>query len=416
MKKQIGLVFLFSLVSGLSYTQIIFEKGYLINDSNQRIECLIKNMQWKNNPTELQFKLSENETIQKISVDSAKEFGIGDDVKFISARVKIDRSLEQIYVMSSESMPIFHEEQLFLRAIIEGKASLYSYMDGNLARFFYKMEDSEIKQLVFKSYLIENNNNFSIRDKKIGQNVTFRQQLLNDLNCQTINRREFEILNYNKRDLKKIFLKYNGSTDSLYTNYNVKKKSNWFDLSLRPGLNCSSFNFQNMSSKVINVAFDKDFSFRFGIETQFILPFNKNKWSILFEPTYQYYNSETTTEIDGIVGGILTSKVKYQSLQLAAGVRHLFFLNNNSKIFLNASYVHDFSSNSSINQTRLDGSTSSSLEIKPTNCLALGAGYQYKNRYGIEMRYYTKRDLLIDYLDWNSDFTTFAVIFEFTLF
>ena len=136
MKKQILVVFLFSLVSGLSYSQIIFEKGYLINNSNQRIECLIKNMEWKNNPTELEFKLSQNEITQKISVESAKEFGIGDAIKFISVRVKIDRSAEDINGISSESKPIFHEEQLFLRAIIEGKASLYSYMDGNLARFF----------------------------------------------------------------------------------------------------------------------------------------------------------------------------------------------------------------------------------------------------------------------------------------
>jgi hypothetical protein len=405
MKKQILVVFLFNLVSELSYTQIIFEKGYLINDSDQRIECLIKNMEWKNNPTKVEFKLSPNEIIRTISVENAKEFGIGDAVKFISARVKIDRSAEDISRMSSESKPIYVEEQLFLRTIIEGNASLYFYVDANLTRFFYKMDDSEIKQLVFKSYLIGD---------KISQNMSFRQQLVNDLKCQSLDRKEFESLNYNKRELKKIFLKYNESTDSIYTLYDAKKKGDWFHLSLTPGLNSSNFNFQNIIVTGNYVEFKKEYNLRFGIETQFILPFNKNKWSVIIEPAYQYYNSEMTTERS--VGGALISKVNYQSIQLATGVRHSFFLNDKSKIFINASYVHDFCFNSTIKQSKTNGITFNPLKIKPLDCFALGAGYQYDNRCGIEMRYYTKRELLGEYMYWESNFTTFAVILEFSLF
>jgi len=407
MNKQILVVFFFYLVSGLSYAQIIFEKGYLINDSNQRIECLIKNMEWKNNPTEFQFKPSQDEIAQKISVESAKEFGIGDAIKFISARVKIDRSAEDINGISSESKPIFHEEQLFLRVIIEGNASLYSYVDGNLTRFFYKIDESEIKQLVFESYLI---------DGKISQNMSFRQQLVNDLKSQALDRKEFEFLNYNKKELEKIFLKYNESTDYSYTIYDVKKTRDWFNLSLAPGLNYSYSDLQNLLIIGSYLEFEKKFSFRFGIETQFILPFNKNKWSVIVETAYQYYNSELTTEADGLAGGVLISKAKFQSIQLGAGVRHSFFLNNNSKIFINISYVHDFSFNSSIKQSRIDGYTFSALEIKPADCFALGAGYQYKNRYGVEMRFYTKRELLDGYLYWSSHIKTFAVIFKYSLF
>ncbi len=373
-------------------------------------------MEWKNNPTEIEYMIPGSEKAQKSSVKNVKEFGIGNDVKFISALVKIDRSIEEINGMSSQAKPDFHEEQLFLRVILEGNASLYSYVDGNLVRFFYKMVDAEIKQLVFKSYLIENNNNFSIKDKKIGQNMSFRQQLLNDLKCETINRREFEILNYNKTDLKKIFLKYNESLNILSTVYEGKKKEDWFNLSLTPGLNYGSANFENTYVKGSYLDFEKMFSFRFGIETQFILPFNKSKWSILFEPAYQYYNSDAISATDRIPGLELHSKINYQSIQLASGVGHSFFLKNKSKIFVNAFYVHDFSFNSSIEQKRGDGTALSTLDIKPRDCFALGAGYQFKNRFGIEMRYYTRRDLLGDYVYWVADFKLFSVILKYTLF
>ena len=56
MRKQI-LVLAFITISCLqSYSQIIFENGYFIDESNNRIECLIKNIDWKNNPTEFEYK------------------------------------------------------------------------------------------------------------------------------------------------------------------------------------------------------------------------------------------------------------------------------------------------------------------------------------------------------------------------
>jgi len=42
----------------ISYSQISFEKGYFINNTNQRISCYIKNSDWKNNPTEFVYKIA----------------------------------------------------------------------------------------------------------------------------------------------------------------------------------------------------------------------------------------------------------------------------------------------------------------------------------------------------------------------
>ncbi len=42
------------------YSQITFEKGYIIDNSDQKIECLIKNIDWIFNPVNLEYKISED--------------------------------------------------------------------------------------------------------------------------------------------------------------------------------------------------------------------------------------------------------------------------------------------------------------------------------------------------------------------
>jgi hypothetical protein len=281
MKKQTLFLSLSIIISIKSFSQINFEKGYFINDSNQKIECFIKNIDWKNNPTKFEYKLSQDANALKDSIETVKEFAISGFSKYIRATVKIDRSRNNLNYLTTEKNPIFQEEKLFLKVLLEGNASLFLYEDGNLIRFFYNLNDSGIKQLVYKSYLIDNN---------VAQNNYFRQQLFIDLKCQSINLNDVEQLNYVKRDLERFFINYNECTSSSNINYELKQKQkkDLFNLSFRPGLNYSSLEIQNIAMySSPSIVFDNKFSSRFGIEAEFILPFNKNKWGIIIEPTYQ---------------------------------------------------------------------------------------------------------------------------------
>jgi len=411
MKKQILFLALLITLSIKSFSQIIFENGYFVNDSNQKIECLIKNIDWLNNPTGFEYKLFQDTIAQTASIETVKEFGINGVSKYIRTTVKIDRSSDEITKMSSERNPEFHEELLFLRVLIEGEASLFLYRDGDLTRFFYKKNDSEIRQLVYKLYLI---------DDIIGQNNSFRQQLFADLKCQANILNEVKQLKYAERDLVRIFTKYNESTSLSYINYESKQKKDLFNLSFRPGLNYSNLAIRNSSSDAWDTDFDNKFSFRFGIEAEFILPFNKNKWSFIAEPTYQYYKSEKVTETNRFNGGFLVSNVNYQSIELPLGARHYFFINDNSKIFTDLSYIFDFCKNSSIKFTRIDGSLQSSIDIDTRSSISLGfgIGYKYKDKYSLGLRYQTSRDLigLIDSSVWLSRYRKFSIIFGYSLF
>ncbi|WP_066218731.1 outer membrane beta-barrel protein [Formosa haliotis] len=396
MKPQLLLVLL-TIITTKSFSQIVFEKGYFIDSDNQRTECLIKNMDWKNNPTDFDYKLSAESEIKKGTIQSVIEFGIHNFSKYIKRTVKMDRSSKVINNLSPNRNPVFHEETLFLKALVEGEANLYQFEDGNLVRFFYSMDNGmTVEQLIFKNYR-------STGDL-IKENNRYRQQLLNNLTCKNISSKDIERLKYEKDDLVKIFVTYNQCNNVEQVNFEEKQKKDLFNLTPRIGIKSSSFSIENTSLSSRNVDFGSKIGFRIGLEAEIFLPFNKNKWAIIVEPTYQSFKSEETLENSNV-------EVDYSSIELPIGIRHYFFLNNSSKLFVNASYILDIPMNSTVNYD-----TGSELEIINSSSIGLGFGYTYNDTYSVELRYNTNRDLLKDYQYYNSDYNTISVIFGYTIF
>jgi hypothetical protein len=404
---KVTLFFFFLFISFLNcFSQISFEKGYFINNSGQKIECLIKNFDWKKNPKEFEYKSSESDNIIKENILSVKEFGIYNVSKYLRSTVNIDRSSKVFGQMSTIKEPIFKEEQLFLKVLVEGKASLFKYVDDNLVRFFYKTDDLVIDQLIYKKFKTKNN--------QIVTNDMFRQQLLNDLRCGSVTTNDFYTLNYNDNRLIESFIKYNQCSNSEYKSFEKKIKEDFFNLSLKVGLNNSSLDLQSSRAAFANrnTEFGSQTGFKIGLELEYILPFNKNKWSIYLEPTYQKYDAEeellniptATIPIDDKI------TVNYASIELPIGVRHYMFLNNNSKLFINAALIFDLSS------SKFDFERLPDLEVRGDNNLTIGLGYKYQDRYSLEFRYATTRDLLSVHSGWSAGYKTSSIIFGYTIF
>ena len=102
--------------------QIFLEKGYIINSANQKKECFIKNVDWRNSAAYVEIKYSMNGDIETISFEEILEFGIDGASKFIRRSVLIDKSSDHL---SLEKAPSFELETLMLKVLVEGKASLY---------------------------------------------------------------------------------------------------------------------------------------------------------------------------------------------------------------------------------------------------------------------------------------------------
>jgi len=394
MKNQI-LLFLILFVCINGYSQIRFEKGYFITDDDQKIECLIRNVDWWYNPTRFDYKLTDTSQVQTADIGFVKEFGINNVSKYVRAHVKMDRSSEQIAKMDTIRSPVFHEETLFLKILVYGEAKLFVYRERGLERFFYQTPDSDINQLIYKPFLISK--------RRIGYNNRFRQQLLVDLLCHDILMDDIVDLNYGKKDLVSLFIDYNTCRDSDYINFDETRKKDLINLTLRLGVNRSSLAVYDAVINSKYVEFDPLLSFRLGLEAEFILPFHKNKWAVIFEPTFQSF--KTQKEINN---RIFVSD--YKSIELPAGIRHYFYFTERSKVFINASFIWDVSMNST-----LQFGTWSTREISTFENYALGLGYKY-NDFSIEFRYHTPRDFMEKYLGWYSEYKTVSLILGYSFY
>jgi len=145
-------IFISLLGSLLISAQVTFEKAYFISKTGERIECLIKDYDWRSNPNNFEYKLSDTSPVKNMKTSDVQLFEIYNRGKFISEKVKIDKSSSDLSKLSGNREPNYVEEELFLKEIVNGKADLYEYVDGPLVRYFYKLNEDKPNQLIYKAY------------------------------------------------------------------------------------------------------------------------------------------------------------------------------------------------------------------------------------------------------------------------
>jgi len=404
--------FLFLICFKLS-AQIKFEKGYYLNNQNQRIDGYIKNQDWKNNPTEFEFK-KQLEEIQSesIQMSDASEFCIEGQSIFKRCDVNIERSTDNLRNLSHDRNPVWKKETLFLKVIVQGKASLYQYVDPRIYKYFYQIENKPVEQLVCIKYF----DNQSGSDE-VKTNSFYKNQLYNFVRCEDQKMEFFDQISYNQSDLLKQFSKYNNCNgEKVQSKFETPKGI--FVLKITAGIN-------NAKLKVDDINYHYNFGTSFsnkivingGVEFEYFLPFNKYKWSIFTNPSYaKYSNSEKyTRNIDNnpVLGTVtFNTEVEYNNLEISIGARYHFLINENSKLYLGLAYVFNSSLNSGINVKR-DGVLIEDYDVKPNTNFLLGLGYNYHKKIGIECRYYTTTNLLNGYVKMNADYSVMGVVLSY---
>lgn len=430
--KEKHIVLLISIFLSLNtYSQNTFKDGYFINDNNQKINCLINTIDWHKNPTEFTYKLSEKEEPRKAKIQSINEFGVYGISKYIKAKVNIDRGrVTGLSNISETRSPKYEEEELFLEVLVEGKASLYQYLDV-AGKYFYKIDNSNIEQLVFKSY--------KTIDDEIAENNRFRQQLLNDLNCPDFTIDMFKSLGYFEKDLMKIFRKYNNCLRSDLTYSKPEIKRNKFDLTIRPRFDASSLIMHSGSfhlGRIDAANFGRELGFGFGLEAELFLPMNKNKWSLILETTYQRFKSETIENglsenqinltPENMRGetilllsseGPISFKARYVAVEMPISLRYYFLLKN-SKIFINVFRIYDLNSKFNIEAENAQFTRAYSRDFYTTQNFGFGIGYKVNGKYSAEMRYQKrlqKQKRSSGSTDVSSSYNTLSLIFGYTI-
>ena len=399
MKLQLLLITIFFSTFSV-FSQTNFVPGYIIQTNGTKVECLIKNEDWKGSAVTFNYKLGENAEVKTGNITNITEFGSGNSFKYIVATVQMEQASDKVGDLTDNRNPIFKDEKLFLKVLVEGNATLYYTIKNGDNRFFYKMNDGEIQPLIYKRYLTKGN--------KMGENNRYKQQLATDFVCSNFKNLDFEKLEYKKSSLIKRFEEYNTCNNAQSIVYEKNDFQYGFNLTLRPGLTFGSAFVKRSGEEQID--FDKNTSLRIGLEVEYILPFNNGKWGLFVEPTYRTYKGEKQRLINEdfpTMRDTTLITVKYNSIEMPIGLRYYMFLNEDSAIFLNGSVVFDVST--------LDSEISSSkqgnynFEFKSETTTAFGAGFRFKNKYSIEARYMLSKKI-INYVNASASYQSFSLI------
>ncbi|PKP14949.1 MAG: hypothetical protein CVU07_12265, partial [Bacteroidetes bacterium HGW-Bacteroidetes-23] len=390
-----------------SYSQVVFEKGYFVNNQNEKIECWIKNQDWINQPKQIEYKLSEDGNTEVTDFNQINSFQVYNTPHYYKKQVvNIDRE------KNSEGFnPKL--EPVILKVLVEGKASLYEDISTGL--FFYKNENEEIKQLIFKRY--------ESKDSKIIEDFSYRTELYNNVKCRDNSAEKLRKINYKQNSLVNYFTDYNQCVNNDFKNYTENQTKFLYNLKAIAGTAINTnmkteINFfpseHNASIKHTNS--DISVNAIIGAEFEMLLPFNKNKWGIFISPTFQSYKNESSTIYNDFMGRYYmistipsqgpvntyfsyTLKIerehKYTFIEVPIGIRYYFNVNEKNKFFINASYgfILNLSTTENVSfETLASHPILPPLRIENTNSKAsgstkFGVGYVVNSKLSISANY-----------------------------
>jgi hypothetical protein len=404
MKKKV-LLLLFICVCLQGFSQVKFEKGYIIDNQNKVITCLIKNADWLKNPDEIEYKLSESSNILKANPSTIKAFQVDNYAKYLSYSGKMDKSTVDIDKITYGRAAKMEDSSIFIKTLVAGTANLYVY-DSYKQNFFYSVNSDVITPLIFKKYLNS--------DNKIAENARYKQQLWKSLQCNTISLNYIESVSYYTDELTLLFKMFNNCKEGKpLRNENetqAKTRKGFFHVNAKLGLNFSKFSMEkngNLYGIGREVPFENEISPRIGIELEYVLPFNKNKWSLFLEPTYSQYKSETYYKYKEYADDETLFIAEYKAMELPIGFRFYIFLNDDSKLFINGFYTLTFDLGSEIYDR--DGIYEDEYDVAVKNSLGVGLGYKWKDKISIELRHNFSKNLISSDA-WDSTFNSSNLI------
>lgn len=382
------LAFMLFLIVTTAYAQKNFRNGYFIDNNGTKTECLIENEIWLVNPTSFKYKLSENAEVNKRDIENTKEFEV-EDFHYIRFIVDMDYSTNNVERMTYDKEPSFKPEQLFLRELSAGTATLYHVQAKALERFFISKNNSAPTQLVYKPYK---------SGSGILYNRSYKGQLYNAMKDKFSNVNDFKSVEYNIKDLIKLFEKYTGNKN--------ESKLKRIETETKGSLNVTVYAGGGLTSiKSYVAATDENFndtapSTIAGLELEHRLPFNNKAWSIFTAPGFEQFSSKKS--IKGYSNSSFsdytsTVDLKYTSINIPLGLRYSLPFKENSRLSFSVAYMFFFASkSSSANYTRTYARSGQPSSLKGSlgnsNTIYLSLMYTYK-RLGFELRYVPERVL-----------------------
>ncbi len=393
-------ILLIGLFPFLLFSQVGFKAGYIINTNHQRIECLIANYGVDNSSMKYVYKLFKKDSLKKINIKNVEGFGIDNSRKFTRAKVMLEISDDRITQLSDTIRGLrWIEKYVFLQVLIEGKfASLYSYFEEGNSHFYYSSLNTSIEPLIYKKYYLAVAPHYPT---SMIINNTYKKQLKKNLICADGDI-SIKNLSYNKKKLIEYFKAYYKCNWTDYQAYDKINKSK-FKLKIAFIINQSSFRIND--GQIDFYQFPAKINYSMGLEAEYLIPFNRYKWSLFAEANYQYYKSNFSEPN-------LNSEctINYQFIEIPLGLNYYIILNENHRLFIRTAIVPNFIVGDSYMSFY---NPENRYELTSSLNVFVGGGYCYR-RLGIEFRYYSVRNITQNLYLRGSEFSQISLRLKYS--
>lgn len=373
-----------------------YVSGYYITANGQKITGEYEAGDFSS-PEKLKFRTGAEEFMRP-DLKAIQELGVANSYKYVKYTVEVDAA-NTISDNTIPEKPMFVKKEVFLNVLAEGDATLFSYYDNwdKDVKFFLKTLNMPVpQQLVHREYYING---------KPAENNDYIKQISAGLVCEGLKGTDIVQLKYTKSALTRIVKQYNsckGSNNIVYDNRAGKKINLLF--SVYAGVHM--FSFEMSGGGVPPMAKDTGTGFAIGGEMELLLP--SKQLGLFLRVDGETFNTEVegTFAADDVPGSHKYYVYKTGSVigNASVGPRYYYTINESNRLFI------DFAATFSVGLGGLDvyDYVVSSTTVYPRefvdkynfgNALSLnaGIGYSFNNRFAVELRANTNRDLIDSY-------------------
>ncbi len=352
----------FMITAQLVIAQIKFENAYLIDQSGNRKDVLIRNGDWLENPSNIQLKDSEASKEYSLGLNEVQEFGFEDGTVFRKFTLDISNYAKDLGKIDNNPDFSPQKQTVFLRQLSTGKLNLYSYYKGT-PKYFYAAPGEQPTQLLYRRYYNDKNDLQTVN--------TYRQQLARLLNCPGTN---YNAAQYSTTSLQQLFDTYNNDCNRVKSSGVGKSK---FAVNIVAEAHMLQTSFNSPIYYLDNIKMESKLVPKFGIELEYFLPFNKQSFSVTAAPKYYKYENEYVRVYD-VSPHTQTIQLSTSTLEIPVGFRYYNYFTDSSSLFVTLAYQikTDFEGTISVNSQERE------LKSGSATSFLFGVGYRYKRLMG----------------------------------
>jgi hypothetical protein len=244
-------LFILTISIGKITAQSNYQKGYIVSNAGDTIHGYIDYRQWDINPFEIKFRPDSLSKQVNYTPLDLKAFVVSED-HYLGGIFEIDKSPYLIEDLTTENKAFPDTDTVFLTVLVEGTLNLYYMKDSNAKEhFFIKKNDSGIFELIYRRYLVLNEDKPGIENKtNIVENNMYKGMLIYYTSELPGLINKINSIRYETGELTKIVDEYNKKTGCVsdYCHIN-NSRTKWIkSIHVISGLTYSYYNFSKLLS------------------------------------------------------------------------------------------------------------------------------------------------------------------------